>query len=154
MRTTTFAAAFSVLRLGTAALATRPGGEATRDKLPRGRMTPLMIVYGIFAAAGAIVPWYFNIRHMRESGELLTPQVWLAGGFINSPTGSITTDFLIGTTPVLVWMVVEARRLGMRRSWLYVVTTFLVAFAFACPLFLLMREARLQGTPARRVSSL
>jgi Terpene cyclase DEP1 len=79
-----------------------------------------------------------------ESGELLTPQAWLAGGFINWLTGSITTDFLIGTTPVVAWMVVEARRLGMRHRWFYVVTTFLVAFAFACPLFLLMREARLQ----------
>jgi len=36
----------------------------------------------------------------------------------------------------------------MRHWWFYVVTTFLVAFAFACPLFLLMREARLQQAPA------
>jgi hypothetical protein len=41
-------------------------------------------------------------------------------------------------------MVIEARRLEMRRAWFYVVTTFLVAFAFACPLFLLMRELRLR----------
>ena len=38
-----------------------------------------------------------------------------------------------------------ARRLGMRRWWFYVVTTFLVSFAFACPLFLFMREARLRA---------
>ena len=107
-------------------------------------VTPLMVFYGIFAVAGAVVPWYFNIRYMRETGEMLTPQAWVAGGFINPLTGSITSDFLIGTTPVLVWMVVEARRLGMRHWWFYVVTTFLVAFAFACPLFLLMREVRLR----------
>jgi hypothetical protein len=29
-------------------------------------------------------------------------------------------------------------------AWFYVVTTVLVAFAFACPLFLLMRELRLR----------
>jgi hypothetical protein len=75
---------------------------------------------------------------------LLTPQAWVTGGFTNALTGSITSDFLIGTTPVLVWMVIEARRLEMRRAWFYVVTTFLVAFAFACPLFLLMRELRLR----------
>ncbi len=108
-------------------------------------VTSLMAFYGAFALAGAVVPWYFNIRHMRESGELLTPQMWLSGGFVNSLTGSITSDFLIGTIPVLVWMVVEARRLGMRHLWFYVVTTFLVAFAFSCPLFLLMREFRLQA---------
>jgi hypothetical protein len=111
----------------------RPGG------------TPLMTFYGVFAAAGAVVPWYFNVRFMAESGELLTPQRWLAGGFINPLTGSITSDFLIGSIPVLAWMVVEARRLQMRHWWFYVATTFLVAFAFACPLFLLMRERQLQS---------
>ena len=95
-----------------------------------------------------------HIWYMRESGELLTPQAWIAGGFINSLTGSITTDFLIGTTPVLVWMVVGARRLGMRHWWLYVVATFLLAFAFACPLFLLMREARHRMAPAEAVNKL
>ena len=110
------------------------------------QFTPLTIVYGTFAVAGAFVPWYFNIQHMRQSGELLTPQGWVAGGFINPLTASITSDFLIGTFPVLLWMVIEARRLGMRHSWFYVVTTFLIAFAFACPLFLLMREVRLRTT--------
>jgi hypothetical protein len=110
------------------------------DRSSRTGVTPLMVFYGMVAAAGAVVPWYFNIRHMRESGEMLTPQSWVAGGFMNPLVGSITSDFLIGTIPVLVLMVVEARRLGMRHWWFYVVTTFLVAFAFSCPLFLLMRR--------------
>jgi hypothetical protein len=100
--------------------------------------------YGLCAAAGAVVPWYFNLRFMRESGELLTPQRWLAEGFVTPLAGSITSDFLIGTIPVLVWMVVEARRLGMRNLWVFVVGTFLVSFAFTCPLFLLLRERHLQ----------
>lgn len=41
-------------------------------------------------------------------------------------------------------MCVEARRLGMRHLWVYVLGTVLVAFAFTCPLFLLMRERHLQ----------
>lgn len=114
------------------------------NQAPRAGVSVLMVFYGAFAAAGAVVPWYFNVRHMRESGELLTPRAWVAGGFINPLTGSITSDFLIGTTPVLVWMMVEAGQLGMRHRWFYLVTTFLVAFAFACPLFLLMREVRLR----------
>jgi hypothetical protein len=115
------------------------------------RVTPLMVFYGLCAAAGAVVPWYYNLAFMRESGELLTPQRWLAEGFTTTLMGSITSDFLIGTSPVLVWMIVEARRLGMRHLWIYVIGTFLVAFAFTCPLFLLMREVHLQqahpGTP-------
>jgi hypothetical protein len=42
-------------------------------------VTALMLFSGAFAVAGAVVPWYFNIRYMREAGELLSPQVWLAG---------------------------------------------------------------------------
>ncbi len=113
------------------------------------KWTPLMIFYAVFAVAGVVVPWYFNLRFMAETGEMLTPQRWLAGGFIDPVTSSITSDFLIGTIPVLVWMVVEGRRLGMRYIWSYVVFTFLIAFAFTCPLFLLMRERELQ----RRASS-
>ena len=56
-------------------------------------VTPPMAFSGANAPAGAVVPWYFNVRFMAESGELLTPQRWLAGGFINPLTGSITSDF-------------------------------------------------------------
>ena len=75
--------------------------DTRRAPTARPGVTPLMVFYGAFAVAGAIVPWYFNIRHMRETGELLTPQGWVTGGFINALTGSITSDFLIGTTPVV-----------------------------------------------------
>ena len=29
------------------------------------RVTPSMIFYGVFAAAGAVIPWYFNIKPVR-----------------------------------------------------------------------------------------
>lgn len=45
-----------------------------------GAVTPLMTFYALFAAAGAIVPWWFNIQYMRQSKELLTPQAWVLGG--------------------------------------------------------------------------
>jgi uncharacterized protein DUF2834 len=110
--------------------------------------TPLAIFYGAFAAAGAVVPWYFNIEWMRRTGSLLTPTTLVAGGFVTPLTSSLTTDFFIGTTPVLIWMVVEGRRLGMRNVWAYVAATFVVAFAFACPLFLMMREMKIGGQKA------
>ena len=42
-----------------------------------------------------------------------------------------------------VLIVVEARRLGMRRAWLYIVLSGVTAFAFTFPLFLAMRQRRL-----------
>jgi Terpene cyclase DEP1 len=111
---------------------------------PPVRFTPLMAFYLLFAVAGAVVPWFFNIKFVVDSGELITPHGLIAGGFVTPLASSLTSDFLIGTTPVLVWVVVEARRLGMRHWWVYLLLTFLIAFAFACPLFLFMRERRLQ----------
>jgi hypothetical protein len=115
---------------------------------PPVRFTPLMGFYLLFAVAGAVVPWYFDIKFVVDTGEMLTPHGLIAGGFVTPLTSSLTSDFLIGTTPVLVWMVVEARRLGMRHWWVYLFLTFLIAFAFACPLFLFLRERRLQALRA------
>lgn len=112
---------------------------------PPVRFTLLQVVYLLFAVAGAVVPWFFNIKFVVDTGEMITPHGLIAGGFVTPLSSSLTSDFLIGTTPVLIWMVMEARRLGMRHWWVYVVLTFLIAFAFTCPLFLFMRERRLQA---------
>lgn len=80
---------------------------------------------------------------------MLTPSALVVGGFATPLTSSISTDFFIGTLPVLVWMVVEARRLRMRHWWLYLLGTFAVAFAFTCPLLLMMRELKLSATCVR-----
>src|SRR5688572_26972851 len=107
------------------------------------KLTPLAIFYGAFAVAGAVVPWYFNIAWMRETGLLLTPSILLKVGFANDLSSSLTSDFFIGTVPVLVWMVVEARRLKMRCWWVYLPGTLLISFALACPPFLMIREMTL-----------
>ncbi|APR85853.1 Hypothetical protein A7982_11202 [Minicystis rosea] len=115
---------------------------------PSRRPTPLMIFFGLCALAGAVVPWHFNLAYFHEHGRFFTAGEFLAAGFQVSPMhSSIASDFWIGTTPALVWMIVEARRLRMARPWAYVVITFLVAFACAFPLFLLMRERRLSAEP-------
>jgi apolipoprotein N-acyltransferase len=62
--------------------------------------------------------------------------------------GSIGVDLLVVAIAGSVFIVVEARRLGMRRAWLYIVLSAVTAFAFSFPLFLAMRERRL-AQPAK-----
>ena len=107
----------------------------------------LMIVYAGFALLGAVLPWYFNLRFMEAHPGAFELGAFLAGGFANPAASSLSSDLLIGATAFLVWMVVEARRLGMRHWWIYLVLTNLVAFAFAAPLFLFMRERKLREAP-------
>ena len=47
----------------------------------------------------------------------------------------------------VVFMIVEAKRVGLRRVWLYVVLSGVTAMAFTFPLFLAMRERRLGKIP-------
>jgi hypothetical protein len=108
--------------------------------------TPLMLVYLAFALAGIVVPWYFNIQHFLTSDIPFTPVTFVQSGLVTPMSSSLTVDFFIGSTAMLIWMGVEGRRLGMRRVWLYFVATFMIAFAFACPFFMFMRERKLAAT--------
>lgn len=112
------------------------------------KVSALVVFYGICALAGLVVPWYYNLKYMVVEGQTFTVQAFVASGFTNTLASSLSSDFFIGSTAVIVWMMVEARRIGMRYRWLYFVLTFAVAFAFACPLFLAMRELRLQRMKA------
>jgi hypothetical protein len=105
--------------------------------------TPLAFFYLLFAIARFFVPWYFNAQQLMHGAEPFTVANYLGAGMANYFTSSITTDFFIGTIPVLVWMMVEGRRQKMKNLWFYFLFTFLIAFAFTCPLFLFMREMKL-----------
>ena len=104
------------------------------------------------AVVGACVTWWFNLHAISEIGAAFTPQAFFLVGFEGSSMlGSVAADFWIGSTVSLVWMVSEARRLGMRHTWLFVVLTFAVAWACALPAFLFFRERHLDA--AKHVSS-
>lgn len=102
----------------------------------------LCLTYLVLAIAGAAATWAFNILFMIETGgfDLLA---FLKGGFANYAAGSLTADVLVAAAAFVVWMLQEARRLGMRHRWVYVALTFGIAVAFAFPFFLFMRQRRL-----------
>jgi hypothetical protein len=102
------------------------------------------LLYGLLALAGAAATWYFNVRFITDAGGAFSLAAFIQGGFANPAAASLACDASIGAVVFLLWMPFEARRLGMRRWWLYAVLTVTVAFAFAFPLFLCMRERRLE----------
>jgi len=61
----------------------------------------------------------------------------------NPAARSLSRDLLVGATAVTVWMVVESQRLRMRHLWVVLLSAVTIAFAFAAPLFLFLRERRL-----------
>lgn len=99
--------------------------------------------YGLAAAVGLIGTWYFNLRYDGEAS-------YVAAWFANAASSSAAVDLLVAFVAGSVFMVVEGRQLHMRVPWAYPVVGLVIAFAFAFPLFLLLRERALSAerTPA------
>jgi len=100
------------------------------------------IFYLICALAGVIFTMYFNIQFVIEHGSfsLIT---FVAENYVNNGSASIANDFIIVGVVFLVWSFREAKRLKMRKWWLFFLVTFSVALAFTMPLFMLVRERRI-----------
>ena len=100
--------------------------------------------YAVLAAAGLLGPWYFNINFMLDTSFLFDYLEFIRQGFANDASSSMTVDVFVAAIAFCIWVVHEARRLGIAHGWVYIVLTFGIAFAFAFPLFLLIREGHLK----------
>ncbi|MFZ5757306.1 MAG: DUF2834 domain-containing protein [Pseudomonadota bacterium] len=104
------------------------------------------LVYLGLAVAGLVLTGYHNFQHVQEHGGTFSVVVFIDDVFANHASSSIGWDITIACAAFVIWMLHEARRLGMRHVWIYVAVTFLIAFAVAAPLFLFMRERQLART--------
>lgn len=132
------------------AMIAQSSGARERAGQPSCYSRQMKVVYLVGAALGALIPWYFNVLALQEIGGGFTPRAFFMVGFEGSPMlGSVAADFWIGSTISFVWMIVEARRLGMKRWWVFVVWTFAIAWASALPLFFFLRERHLEREASR-----
>lgn len=103
------------------------------------------IVYLSLAVLGAIAGWYFNIQYYETAGAAFGWIDWTRQCLVNPAAASALMDLTFGYIILSIWMVIEARRLGMRFGWLYIVLAVGVSFAFGVGLFLMRRERRLRA---------
>lgn len=99
--------------------------------------------YLALAIAGGVLPWMANIAFMQEYGSAFDLKVFISLANANPAAQSLSRDLLVGAAAVTTWMIVESRRLGMRHLWLVLLSSVTIAFAFAAPFFLFLRERRL-----------
>jgi len=100
--------------------------------------TPLAFVYLGLAIAGLVGTWTFNALAIVQMRDFFGD--WVGSG---PAVSSLTVDLLVVAVAGCMLIIVEARRLGIKRAWLYVALSGLTAFAFTFPLFLAMRQRRL-----------
>jgi Terpene cyclase DEP1 len=106
----------------------------------------LAAVYFALAIGGLIGTWYFNIRFAGEATDLTYIEAW----FVNAASSSAAVDVIVTALAANVFFVREGLRLGWGTwSWALIPLTYLVALAFALPLFLGLRELHL----ARRATA-
>lgn len=118
-----------------------PPAYARRVRTP---WTPLAITYLVLAVAGLVGTFLLNVW------SVLLARDWFADLFLGGPAvGSIGADLLVVAAAGCVFIVAEARRLGIPRAWLYIVLAGVTAFAFTFPLFLAVRERHLARARAR-----
>jgi hypothetical protein len=99
--------------------------------------------YLALAIAGGVLPWMANLDFMRDYGASFDLKVFIDLANANPAAQSLSRDLLIGATAVTTWIIVESRRLQMRNLWLVLLSSVTIAFAFAAPFFLFLRERRL-----------
>lgn len=110
--------------------------------------TPLAVTYLVLAVAGLVGTWTFNALAIVQMRDFI-------GDWVNSgpSVSSLTVDLLVVAVAGCILIIVEAKRLGMKRAWLYVVLSGITAFAFTFPLFLAMRQRRLTERAAAEARS-
>jgi uncharacterized membrane protein len=97
------------------------------------------VFYLVLSVVGLITAWVFNgIASVMGANYLLawfgTPVDWV-----------LSLDLLIVAVAGSAFMIFEAKKLGMKRVWVYIALSGITAFAFTFPLFLALRERKLAG---------
>ena len=105
-------------------------------------MTTRQWFFLALSIVGLVATWTFNLQFMRETGGF-DLAAFVQAGYANSAAASLSNDLLTGCVAFLVFSYFESRRIGLRHWWIFPVLTFGIAFAFAFPLFLFLRERRL-----------
>jgi uncharacterized membrane protein len=97
----------------------------------------LFWIYLVLSIVGLVTAWVFN------SLAVMNNQDYMAAWFGTSVDWVLSGDFTIVAIAVVVFMIAEARRLKMKRVWLYILLSGVTAMAFTFPLFMAMRERHL-----------
>ena len=102
-------------------------------------------VYFALAVVGAVLPLWQLLPFLREHGLAL--DVFFRQLFSTPVGGFFGMDVIVSSVVLWVFLYVEGRRAGVRHLWLPLVANLIVGVSMGLPLFLYMREVRLNVSP-------
>lgn len=98
-----------------------------------------MVTYLILALAGMVGTWYYNILFIQANDGFKLVQ-YITEGFATLPSSSFSIDLIVCAMVFFVWMINDAIKNQIKHWWIFIVLTFMIAFAFSYPLYLFYRE--------------
>lgn len=117
----------------------------------------LEVVYYVVGIASVVLGWYFNIRYVAEYHVSNPATGWIDYirlMFANPAAGSAGQDYTIGNVILLPLMtIIDGYRRGIRRPWLYFVSSLFTSFAFAWAFYLATVERQRRHQMTRAVAA-
>jgi Terpene cyclase DEP1 len=125
--------------------------------------SPLEVAYYVAGIASVVVGWYFNVRFVMQYAHGHANPIWGDGSwaqyirlmYANPASSSAGEDYTIANVILLPLVtIVDGRRRGIARPWLYFVVSLFTSFAFAWAFYLatVERQRRHQPDHASRMS--
>ena len=99
-------------------------------------------VYFALCVAGTLLPYSQFIPFVREHG--LDLRLFVAQLFSNRIGGFFGFDVIVSAVVVWAFVIVEGRRADIPHRWAPIAATLTVGVSLGLPLFLFMREQRLE----------
>lgn len=102
----------------------------------------LCVFYGLIALIALVATWSQNLLYFTGPDPAGFGQ-YVQDLKVNGAARSFTVDIGLFLLAGVALMLIEARKLGVRFVWVYVILSFAVAISVTFPLFLIAREIRL-----------
>ena len=99
-------------------------------------------LYAVLCVLGAALPYWQFVPWLLE--HHFAWRLFLDQLFANRISAFFALDVFVSAVVLIVFVLRESRRLVMERAWLPIAATLLVGVSLGLPLFLYLREARLQ----------
>ena len=100
------------------------------------------LAYLVLSVLGFLLPYSQFLPWLRENG--FDRLQFTTEMFENRISTFFVFDVLIAAGALLVFIIFEGKRLGVKHLWAPILGTLLVGVSFGLPLFLYLREERVQ----------
>lgn len=110
----------------------------------------IQTAYLILCILGTILPYSQFVPFLVEHG--LNLQLFFEQLFVNRISSFFGMDLIVSSLVLWVFVFWEGSRLGMKNLWIYVASNLLVGVSLGLPLFLLMRQRKLDQSDRASVN--